>query len=88
MGKEIISNFKWVSARQYAIVTGMPYQQVLTLCKEERIESYTTEGGCYWVKLNTNSDVVPRAEYNELLEKYTKVSTKLESIENILGIKA
>lgn len=85
--EKIIPSFQWVSPKKYSEVTGMGYQQVLSLCRTNKLECVEKDGGeqykQYLIKLSINGDMVPRAEYNELLEKYTKLATKMENIKLI-----
>lgn len=90
VSEKLIPSFKWVSPKQYADATGMGYQQVLALCRTNKLECVEKDGGeqykQYLIKLSINGDMVPRSEYNNLLESYTRLATKLESIEKIIAI--
>ncbi|ADL52167.1 hypothetical protein Clocel_2454 [Clostridium cellulovorans 743B] len=90
--KDIKVNFQWVSAKKYAETTGMPYGQVLSLCKNGKLDCVETEGGGVYkqflIKLSVNSDMIPKNDYLELLQDYAALKTKLNNVLNILKAQA
>lgn len=74
---------KYVSAEEYSRQSGIGVEEVKRLCRTNQLKYFMTEGGYY--KIATESDSVPKEEYEKLNEKYLKLLSKCENIQKILG---
>ena len=74
---------KYVSAEEYSRQSGIGVEEVKRLCRTNQLKHFMTEGGYY--KIATESDSVPKEEYEKLNEKYLKLLSKVENAQKILN---
>lgn len=78
-------NFTIVSAKRYSELTGLSYQETLSLCETKQLEAHKTDGGQWRIKVY-KGDAVSRDEYNRLLEENSRLKGIVEAVSKLVTV--
>lgn len=73
---------KYVSAEEYSRQSGIGPEEVKRLCRTNQLKHYMTKGGYY--KIATDSDSVPKEQFEEEKRKRIEAETTLQLLQKIL----
>lgn len=74
---------EWISLNAFMEKFHIGYPVALQMLHDGKFEYKVTDGGRY--KIRVGGDTVPRAMYEEAVERAIKAETKLESMQAILA---
>jgi hypothetical protein len=77
---EQILTQQYLKVPEYAKKYGLPESRVRQMCLAKQLEAYRECEGGHWYIRDVPGEVVPRAQYDELIRENAMLKTKLQSI--------
>ena len=77
-----------LNPKEFAVKTGLSYNQVLTMCKSKELEAIKTRGGHYKIpeiaaaKYTSNTELYTKEEYQKVVKENERLKALIINIQN------